>query len=149
MRTYKNIAKRQINKENTNDKKSKTKKMFKMIEQLIHIKQHIGTQTERHIHLRTKDREETAAPSFTDGTACHQTLPPVTINAGTSFNHSGTRYKIVKVFSKHPKCHHRPNPVFRKSPLPVAKAYRSGQITKFSGHVKTIWLHRLRDRCYT
>ena len=55
--------------------------MFKIIEQLIQItfnQQHIGTQIERHIHSRTKDRQETAAPSFTDGTACHQTLPPVT-----------------------------------------------------------------------
>ena len=55
--------------------------MFKIIEQIINMKlnqQHIGTQTEAHIHWRTKDREETAAPSFTDGTACHQTLPPVT-----------------------------------------------------------------------
>ena len=55
--------------------------MFKIIEQIIHItfnQQHIETQTERHIHSRTKDRQETVAPSFTDGSACHQTLPPVT-----------------------------------------------------------------------
>ena len=41
--------------------------MFKMIEQIIHItfnQQHIETQTERHIHSRTKDRQEMAAPSL-------------------------------------------------------------------------------------
>ena len=43
--------------------------MFKIIEQIIHIKfnqQHIGTQTERHIHLRTKIvRKRQHLPSLT------------------------------------------------------------------------------------